>query len=133
MDNTEIFDKRPYDNCPYLILPRKIFKIKLGNQLPAISAYVYQKDNLFGDPMPLNLAGTDIKFNIYSSNRKLISSGTAIIVDMNISKIEYQLKTLDLIEPGDYYGEFIFKDVGDDVYSLPILEEKQKIHIIIIP
>jgi len=131
-DCDEIFDNRVYDNLPYLLIPKKIFKVKLYNQLPVISAFVYQKDNLFGDPMPLNLAGMEIKFKIYNSSKKLTAIGDVEIVDMNNSRIEYKLKPLDVIEQGDYYGEFLFRYINDDVQSLPTPDERSRVYFKVI-
>jgi len=125
----EVFDNRPYSNESYLVIPKKIFKIKLYDQYPVIEAFVYQKDNLFGDAMPLNIAGIDIKFRIYNSSNKLISIGSAVLADINNSKIEYKLNRLDIIETGDYYGEFVLTDIDNDKFSLPKPDQRSRIFI----
>jgi len=127
----EVFNTYPYDNDPYLIIPKRIFKIKLGNQLPVIAAYVWQKSNLFGDPLPLNIAGMEFVFNIYKQG-KLIGVGDVVVADLETSKIEYKIKKLDFLEEGEYLGEFAFKDIGDDTFSLPILNDRQRVLIKIV-
>ena len=130
--NDEIFDRRPYEDWPYLVLSKKVYKIKLGNQLPTLRAFVYQKDNLFGDPTPYNLAGYNIKFNLYNQSRAIVSTGVALVSDIVISEIEYKIKKMDVIESGEYYGEFVFTSLETENFSLPTADERQKIHIIVI-
>jgi len=128
----EIFDKRPFDDQPYLIIPKKVFKIKLYNQLPVITAFVFQKDNLFGDPLPLNLAGMEFKFRIYNSAKKLVALGNVDLVNMDNSQIEYKLKPLDVIESGEYFGEFIFRYLNGDNQTLPFPDERSRVYFKVI-
>jgi hypothetical protein len=130
--NDEIFDRRLYDDYPYLVLNKKLYKIKLGDQLPTLRAFVYQKANLFGDSTPYNLAGYDIKFNLYNQSRAIVSSGIALVSDLVISEIEYKIKKMDVIESGEYYGEFVFTNLENENFSLPTADERQKIHLIVI-
>lgn len=130
--NDEIFERRPYDDYPYLVLNRKNYKVKLGNTLPTIRAFVYQKDNLFGDATPYNLAGIDIRFRLYNSSRKVVASGIASVSDLTISEIEYKLKKMDIVESGEYYGEFIFKDINNETFVLPTPDERARIYLIIL-
>ena len=127
----EVFDRRPFDDFPYLVIQRKNYKIKLGNTLPTIRVFVYQRDNLFGDAMPYNLAGMDIKFRLYNNSRKLIAFNMAIISDLTVSELTFQLKKLDIMEEGKYYGEFVFTDLEGNSFSLPTPDERQRICLIV--
>ena len=126
---SEVFDIRPYNNDPYLVFPNaKPFKIKIGNLSPSLRVLVSQRGNLFGDAMPLELAGVDIIFRLYNSNGILVSSGTALVSDTDTAEIEYSWGQFDLKETGVFSGEFIFKDIDDSTFVLP---SRDRIQIIV--
>ena len=125
----EIFDRRPYDDFCYLILTKEVNRVVLGLDNASIRAFVYEKDDLFGDPMPLNLAGLDIEFNIYNSDNILVSTGDAVVSDLDTSEIEYQIQNLDIREIGKYFGQFVFIDLDGRTFSLPSPKQKQRILI----
>lgn len=117
----EVFDIRPYKELPYLVFPNgePTFKIRVGQLMPSVTAFVYQRDNLFGDALPLELAGLFIKFNLYNNDSKLIAQGDAFVIDSDRALIEYAWNQFDIREPGTYYGEFVFTDLDDKVFTLP--------------
>ena len=123
----EVFQNRPYDIDPYLILPKRPYQINAGYQNPSLKCFVYGKGELFGDPMPYNLAGFLIFFRLYDSQNVLISAGEAFVSDITTSEIEYQWDLLDVKVPGTYYGQFIFRDIDDSKFVLP---NKEKLLII---
>lgn len=126
---SEIFEIRPYDDDPYLKFPgAHPFKIKLGHLIPTLRAFVYQKGNLFGDALPLEIAGLFITFRLYNNNGILIASGPAIVSDTDRAQIEYFWQQFDVKETGIYYGEFVFKDIDDSTFVLP---SKDRIQIIV--
>jgi len=122
-----MFDPRPYDSDPYLVLTKKVYQINAGYQNPSLKCFVYAKSNLFGDSMPLELAGLLIYFRIYNNQNSLIAGGEAWVSNLATSEIEYQWSLLDIKEPGTYYGEFIFKDIDGKKFVLP---NKERILII---
>ena len=118
--NVEIFDKRPYDEYPYLVLPTDVFRISLTYDIDfPIRAFVYRKSELFGDPCPQNLAGVTISFNIYNSDNVLVCVGKGDVSDLDTSEITYELKELDIAEPGRYFGYFIITDLDGKSMMLP--------------
>lgn len=126
----ELFDKRPYDDYPYLVLPTDVFRVKLNWDTNfSIRAYVYKRDELFGDPVAMVLAGMTISFSIYNSDNVLINIGEARVSDLDTSEIEYILKDLDIQEEGRYYGHFILTDLEGNSIMLPNPRQKQRIVI----
>jgi hypothetical protein len=124
----EIFETRPYDDFPYLVLPNELIRIRRGSTSPSVRAYVYQKAEMFGDPLPLELAGINIIFKLYNNSNLLVGGGTAKITSFEKAEIEYNWKPFDLKDPGVYYGEFVFQDIDDTRFILPI---HKKIQIIV--
>lgn len=119
----EIFDRRPYNSDPYLVIPKKVYQVNVGYENPSLKCFVYAKDNLFGDPMPLELAGLWIFFRIFDEQNILIAGGEAYVSDLVTSEIEYQWDILDIQKAGVYYGEFIFKDIDEKKFILPSREK----------
>ena len=125
----EIFEIRPYNNDPYLVFPNaKPFKIKIGNLSPSLRVLVHQRGNLFGDALPLELAGLDITFRLYNSNGILVASGTVLVSNTDTAEIEYSWGQFDLKETGVFSGEFIFRDIDDSTFVLP---SRDRIQIIV--
>ncbi len=122
---SEIFEIRPYDESPYLIFPAKPFKIKLGSFQPALTALVYQKGNLFGDALPLELAGLDIVMRLYNNNGVIVAIGTGFVADTDRALIEYDWQQFDLKETGTFYAEFVFTDIDDTTFVLPARDRIQ--------
>lgn len=123
---SEIFRTRPYDDSPYLIFPgAKPFRIKLGMSSPTLKAFIYQKSNLFGDALPLELAGLDITFQLFNGGGLLVSSGTTLVSDLDKAEIEYTFDQFDLKGIGVFYGSFIFKDIDGTTFTLPSRERIQ--------
>jgi hypothetical protein len=115
---------RPYNDYPYLILLNFPYRFKLGTNF-SLRAFVYQKTNLFGDPLPLELAGLSIRLNIFNSDNILINSLPVIISDINRSEIECLINKNSILNSGIYYAEFIFKDIDDTTFILPIRDKIQ--------
>lgn len=129
----DIFDKRVYSELPYLVLPEETYRINLNwDSDYEVKAFVYKKDELFGDPIPLNLAGMVITFNLFNSDNILVCVGEGSVSDLNTSEIEYVIKPLDIPEPGRYYGHFILTDVEGRSIMLPNPRQKQRIVLNII-
>lgn len=124
----EIFQNRPYSDYPFLIIAQHPFKIKLGMSRQTIRAFVYQKTDLFGDPCPLALAGLLITFNLYNTDGILVSSGPALVSNIDTSEIEYTWRQFDIKETGVFWGEFIFKDIDDTTFVLP---DRDRIQVVI--
>ena len=124
---SEVFQKRPYDQDPYLIIPKRPYQINVGYQNPSLKCFVYGKGELFGDPMPFELAGLWIYFRLFNSQNVLVAAGEAYVIDMCSSEIEYQWNLLDVKDPGTYYGQFIFKDIDGSKFVLP---NKEKLLIV---
>lgn len=126
----EFGDQRPYDDYPYLVLPKETYRVSLNNDIgSSIRAYVYRRDDLFGDPVPLNLAGIILSFNIFNADNILICVGEARVSDMDTSEIEYVIGDLDFRDYGRYYGYFILTDVDGKSLMLPNPRQKQRIVI----
>ena len=128
MDYTavDIFDPRPYSSQLYLVLPEETYRMSLEwDKDFSIKAFVYKKDELFGDPVPVNLAGVKITFNLYNADNVLVCVGEGIVSDLNTSEIEYVIKELDIQESGRYYGHFIITDISGRSIILPNPREKQ--------
>jgi len=126
----DIFDHRPYDDYPYLVLPKETYRMDLNfDSESSIRAYVYRKDDLFGDPVPLNLAGITISFNIFSADNILICVGEGRISDLDTSEIEYVIGENDIRDFGRYYGYFILTDINGKSLMLPNPRQKQRIVI----
>ena len=126
----EIFDSRSYDDFPYLVLPKEIFRLSLNWDIAtSIRAYVYRRSELFGEPVPLNLAGFDISFNLYNSDNVLVSAGKGTVSDLDTSEIEYVIEDLDIKDWGRYYGYFILTDIDGKSVMLPNPRQKQRIVI----
>jgi hypothetical protein len=116
----EIFDTRPYDESPYLVFPgANPLKVRQGSSNPPLTAFVYQKGNLFGDPLPLELAGLDIAMRLFDSNGNLVVFGPAFVVDADRALIEYDWQQFDLRETGTFTAEFVFKDIDGTTFVLP--------------
>jgi len=124
----ETFRRRPYSDYPFLIITNHPYRIKLGNLRQTLRVFVHQKDNLFGDSNPLDLAGLTITFNLYNSDNVLVASGPAYVSDVNESEIEYTWSNFDLKETGVFNGEFLFKDIDDTTFILP---ERDRIQIVV--
>ena|ERR1039458_8527040 len=123
----EIFETRIFNDLPYLVFPDKILKIKLGDSLPSLRAFVYQKGNLFGDPLPLELAGLTIFLNLYNNRNQLVSSGLGQVSDSDRALIEYFWKPFDFKEAGVYYAEFRCQDIDGTTFSLQLNDRIQVI------
>jgi hypothetical protein len=121
----EIFETRPYNDLPYLVVTNKILRVKLGDTLPSLRAFVYQKGNLFGDPLPLELAGLTIVLNLYDNRNQLVSAGLATVSDTDRAEIEYIWKKNDFRQTGVYYAEFTFKDIDDTTFTLQLNDRIQ--------
>ena len=116
----ETFDRRPYQDSPYLVFPNgKPFRMRIGYPLQTLSAFVYQKADLFGDPLPLDLAGLTITVKIFNKEGQLIAGGPVVVTDIDLSQIEYTWSKFDIRNPGVYYAEFIFTDIDDTAFILP--------------
>ena len=126
---SEVFDRRPYDDYPYLVVPVNVYRVGFGMENISIRAFVYQRSDLFGDPMPLNLAGLDILFYLYNEGGLLVNVGKARIADLNTSEIEYVFQSLDIKEVGKYFGQFIFIDIDGGKFIMPDTKQKQRILI----
>lgn len=130
MDYTavDIFDKRPYSELPYLVLLEEVYRISLDwDSGVVIKAFVYKKDELFGDPVPLNLAGMTISFSLYNSDNILVCVGEGSVSDLDTSEIEYEIKNLDIQNTGRFYGYFIITDISGKSIMLPNPRQKQRI------
>ena len=126
---TEVFDRRPYNDYPYLVIPVDVYRVSFGMENISIRAFVYERDDLFGDPLPLNLAGLDIFFYIYDEGGLLVNVGKAYVSDLDTSEVEYIIQNLDIKEVGKYYGQFMFIDLDGSKLIMPDSKQKQKILI----
>lgn len=127
----EIFPERPYSDLPYLVIPEEVFRINLSSESNrAVRAFVYRKSELFGDPVPLNLAGLSISFSLYNSENVLVLVGKGVVSDINTSEIEYVIEQFDIQNKGRYYGHFILTDVDGKSLMLPNPKQKQRITLI---
>lgn len=125
---SETFETRPYYDDAYLVFPNaKPFKIKLGSLTPTFRVFVYQQGNLFGDPLPLELAGLNISLRLYNSNGVLTSSGIALASNMETAEVEYSWKKFDLKETGTFSVELLFTDIDNTTFVLPSRERIQVI------
>lgn len=125
---SETFDIRPYDDNPYLIFPgARPFKIKLECLVPTLRAFVYQKGNLFGDALPLELAGLNIICRLYDNSGLLVMLGTGAVIDLDQALIEYSWKQFDVQNKGIYYAEFLFTDIDNTTFVLPSRDRIQVI------
>ena len=125
----EVFDNRIYDNYPYLVLVAQVYRIKLGVDNLTLRANVYERDDLFGDPLPLNLAGLEIWFNIYNAEGVLINVGLGYVSDITLSEVAYDIGDLDIKDTGKYYGEFVLIDLDSKKTVIPNPTQKQRILI----
>lgn len=122
----EVFNVRLYNDDPYLKFPgAQPFKIKLGSASPTLRVYVYQRTDLFGDALPLELAGLEVIFQLFNSNGLLVASNTATITDLNRAQVEYVFQPFDIKSVGVYYGTFIFKDIDGSTFTLPSRDRLQ--------
>jgi len=127
--SVEIFTTRPYSDNPYLVFPNgHPYHMRIGSTRQTLRAFVYQRSCLFGDPLPLELAGLTISVKIYNNQNQLVSIGQAIISNQDTSEIEYTWNQLDIRTPGIYYSEFVFKDIDDSTFVLP--EKGSRLEII---
>lgn len=118
----------PYNDAPRLVVPNNPFYYSIGNNNQSIRALVYQNALAFGDPLPLDLAGLTLKFNLYDDCGTLILRRGATISNLDLSEIEFKWSKTDIINPGTYTATFEFKDLDDSTFILP--ELRQRIQII---
>jgi len=114
----EIFDKRVYNTYPYIVLQKDMYNAHLGENLN-LFANVYQKDNLFGDKLPLNLAGLIINFRVYDESSNLVAKSKSMITNFETSEINAIIDPFFIKSSGIYYGYFTFLDLDSTSFSLP--------------
>lgn len=116
----EIFTTRPYADNPYLVSPNSHpYRMYIGHTRQTLRTFVYQRTDLFGDPLPLELAGLKIQFRIYNKQLQLVHVGPVVITDLERAEIEYTWNQFDIKTEGIYYGEFVFQDIDDTSFVLP--------------
>lgn len=124
-----IVNQKPYNDQPYLVLPNNPFIIKRGFNNQSLRGFVYQKGNIYGDPMPLTIAGLTITLRLFKDNilcfRKNITWS-----NVYLSEFEYLFQPYDLIEPGRYEVELLFTDIDDTTFILP--KRRNLLEIIVI-
>lgn len=127
--SVEIFSTRPYADNPYLVYPNgHPYRMRVGSSRQTLRTFVYQRSDLFGDPLPLVLAGLTISIRIYNNQNQLISVGNMIVSNDETSEIEYTWNQLDIRNPGIYYAEIVFTDIDDSTFILP--EKGSRLEII---
>lgn len=127
--SVETFTIRPYSDVPYLVFPNgHPYHMRVGSSYQTLRALVYQRADLFGDPLPLTLAGLTISIKIFNNERQLISMGSVSVSNQDTGEIEYTWNQLDIRTPGIYYCEFIFTDIDDTTFVLP--EKGSRLEII---
>lgn len=121
--------KRPYDDQPRLIITGNPFYYRIGYNNQPIRCIVKGRSGTFGDFLPYELAGLNIKFNVFNSNGVLVFRKTAVISDLDTSEIIVEWGINDLKTEGYYVGEFIFTNVIDNsTFILP--QNSQRIQIV---
>ncbi len=102
-------NKKVYDEAPYMVLPGKKFNIKLGDNKPDLSFFVYKLGEQFGDPIPLpDLAQYAITLKVYDFNYRLICMGPVVKQNQRTGQLTYTFDSLDFSESGIYYFEVEF-------------------------
>ncbi len=124
-----IVNKKPYNDQPYLVLPNSPFIITRGVNNQSFRGFLYQKGNIYGDAMPLEIAGLTITLRLYKNNI-LCFRKNILWSDVYLSEFEYQFGVNDLIEPGRYEVELLFTDIDDTTFILP--ERRNLLEIIVI-
>lgn len=107
--SAETFDeRRTYSSVPFLKITEQPFRIKTGNLLPDLKVLVLQRQNEWGDPLPFDLTGFTIKFNLYDSSNRLITQGPATVTNVDTGEITFSWRELDIATSGVSSGEFEF-------------------------
>jgi hypothetical protein len=126
------FETRNYWDGPYLIIPQNPVRIKVGATYPTLKIFVFQKGDLFGDPLPFSaLADFNISFKFYTNKGTLIMEAPATITDIARGLIEYQWSSYDTISAGTFYGEFLFQKSSDNTIQFILPDDGSRIQIII--
>lgn len=116
--NDTFNERRLYSSTPFLKVFDEPFRIKKGNLLPELKAFVLQRQNEWGDPLPFDLQGFDITFRLYDEQDNLVAQGDAEVSDGDAGEIQYQWKEFDIVTTGNFRGEFVFKKQGQS-FVLP--------------
>jgi hypothetical protein len=120
---------RPYDSSIYLVIPQKTFTYIRGVTNLSYRVFVYRKDNLFGDPTPLELAGLSIQGKLINQNGLQTIIFPVNISNLDNSEIEVNWDNIIIENSGVYYLEFIFKELDLSTFVLPLPPDRIQITV----
>ena len=119
---------RHYSSKPYIKFLANPCRIGVNDLLLDLQAFVLQRQESWGDPLPFDLTDFNIVFRMYDKNNQIVAEGTAATVATDRGEIKYVWREFDKQCAGLFTGEFIFTKNGK---SLTLPQPQNRLQIVV--